>query len=287
MGEDPGPGAQDAPDAHALVGGEPEWLRCNRAAWDERVPIHVASAFYDTESFLAGRSSLRDFEVDEVGDVEGRSLVHLQCHFGQDTLSWARRGARVTGLDFSAPAVGAARALAGQAGLDAEFVCADVYDAVDALGGRRFDVVYTGLGALVWLPDVDRWAQVCAELVAPGGFLYVAEFHPIGNVFHDERLEVGWPYFQPEGARWEDPGTYTDPEAPTVNNATWEWTHPLGRVVTAVIDAGLQLELLHEHDHTLWARWPFLERHDDRSYRFPAGYPSLPLMYSLRARRPA
>ncbi|MEZ5141076.1 MAG: class I SAM-dependent methyltransferase [Acidimicrobiales bacterium] len=268
------------------AGDEPEWLRVNRAAWDERVPLHVASAFYDNASFLAGRSSLRGFEADEVGDVEGRTLVHLQCHFGQDTLSWARRGARVTGLDFSVPAIEAARALAGEAGLDAEFVVADVYDAARALGGRRFDVVYTGLGALVWLPDVARWAEVVAELVAPGGVLYLSEFHPIADVFHDERLEVGWPYFRPEGARWEDAGTYTDPSAPTANNVTWEWTHPIGEVVTAIIEAGLRLELLHEHPFTLWRRWPFLERRDDFTYHLPSDHPSLPLMYSLRARRP-
>jgi SAM-dependent methyltransferase len=275
----------EEPDARAMVDGEPEWLRLNRAAWDERVAIHLPSDFYDNESFLEGRSSLQPFEVIEAGDVAGRDLVHLQCHFGQDTLSWARLGARVTGLDFSAPAVEAARRLAAQAGLEATFVCADVYDAVEALGGRTFDVVYTGLGALVWLPDIVRWARVCASLVAPGGVLYVSEFHPVADVFLDQRLEAAFPYFAPEGHRWEDGGTYTDPQADTVHNQTWNWTHPLSDVVTAVIAAGLSLEFLHEHPHTLWARWPFLERREDRTYHLPADRPSLPLLYSLRARR--
>lgn len=265
-----------------MSGGDGEWLDLNRQAWNERVPLHVASAFYDTETFLAGRSSLRAFELDEVGAVEGKALLHLQCHFGQDTLSWGREGARVTGLDFSAPAVEHARRLATEVGIDAEFETANVYDAVDAVGGRTFDIVYTGLGALVWLPDVPRWADVCASLVAPGGFLYLAEFHPIIEVFDDDRLEVVEPYFGP-GRRWETPGSYVDEAAPTEHNATWEWTHPISEVVTALIEAGLRLEFLHEHPMTLWQRFPFLERRGDGTYHLPAGQPSLPMIYSLRA----
>jgi SAM-dependent methyltransferase len=255
----------------------------NRAWWDERVPLHVASDFYDVEGFKAGANTLRPFELEEVGDVSGRSLVHLQCHFGLDTLSWARLGARVTGLDFSSPAVEAARAVAADTGLDAEFVAASVYDAPAALDGRRFDLVYTGLGALNWLPDLRGWAEVVARLVAPGGLLYLSEFHPIADVFGDDDLTITHDYFQTDPLLFDDPGTYADLEAHTDHNRTEEWVHPLGDVVSAVIDAGLAVELLHEHDHTLFPRWPFLEKDGD-SYRFPAGRPRLPLMYSLRAR---
>ena len=265
-------------------------MAVNRAAWDERVPVHLASRFYDNDGFVAGRSSLRDFELDEVGDVTDLELVHLQCHFGQDTLSWARRGARVVGLDFSRPAVDAATELAARCGLDeaAEFVCADVHDAVDALGGRRFDVVYTGLGALIWLPDVVRWAQVVARLLRPGGFLYLAEFHPVTEVLAEDSLVVVRDYFcDPAGVREEVAGTYTDGGEDTLHNVTWEWTHPVGDVVTALADAGLRIELLREHDVTLWPRWPFLVHHpEDRTWRLPAGTPRIPLLYSLRARRP-
>jgi SAM-dependent methyltransferase len=255
----------------------------NRSWWDERVPLHVASDFYDVEAFKAGAGTLRPFELDEVGDVSGRSLVHLQCHFGLDTLSWARLGARVTGLDFSKPAIEAARSLAADAELDAEFVLASVYDASMALDGRRFDVVYTGLGALNWLPDLDGWADVIAQLVAPGGCLYLSEFHPIADVFADEDLTIEHDYFQSEPFNFDDPGTYADLEAHTEHNRTEEWQHTLGDVVSAVIEAGLTLEFLHEHDYTLFPRWPFLEKDGD-SYRMPAGRPRLPLMYSLRAR---
>ncbi len=272
------------------VGGAGEWRDLNRRAWNERVPIHTASAFYDVEGFLAGRSSLRDFEPAEVGPVDGATLLHLQCHFGQDTLSWARLGASVVGLDFSDTAITAAIDLASRAGLAdrAEFLCADVYDAVAAVGGRQFDVVYTGLGALVWLPDIVRWAGVVADLVAPGGILYVAEFHPVADVFDDDDLRANWPYFNPDGMRFDDDGTYTDVPDGTVteHNGTWNWTHPIGSVVSAVIDAGLTVELLHEFDFTLWPRWPFLEQRGF-TWHLPPDRPSLPLMYSLRARKPA
>ena len=151
-----------------------EWSALNRACWDERVLIHVRSAFYDVDGFLAGATTLRPFELEEVGSVEGLDLVHLQCHFGLDTLSWAREGARVTGLDFSAPAVEAARELTARAGLRAEWIAADLYDAPAALDGRTYDVAYTGLGALNWLPDLPGWAAVVAGLVRPGGILYLA-----------------------------------------------------------------------------------------------------------------
>jgi hypothetical protein len=146
-----------------------EWLEANRANWDERVPIHAAGEFYDVASFKEGQERLRPFEISEVGDVSGKDLVHLQCHFGIDTLGWARRGARVMGLDFSAPAVEEASKLAAELGLDAGFVRSDVYEAQSALGGRDFDVVYTGLGALNWLPDIRRWAGVAPPSSGPGG----------------------------------------------------------------------------------------------------------------------
>lgn len=158
----------------------------NRDWWDERVPIHVGSEFYDVESFKAGRDPLGPFEVAELGPVEGRTMAHLQCHFGLDSLGWARRGARVAGLDFSRPAVEAAAELARELGLDAEFVCADVHDAAEAFGGRRFEIVYTGGGALNWLPDLDRWAGVVAGLLEPGGTLYLVEFHPVTFAFADD-----------------------------------------------------------------------------------------------------
>jgi SAM-dependent methyltransferase len=257
----------------------------NRAFWDERVPIHTASDFYDVEGFKAGREPLEAFELEDLGDVSGRALVHLQCHFGLDTLSWARHGACVTGLDFSAPAIEAARRLAADIGVEADFVCANVYDAPEALGDRRFDVVYVNVGAINWLPDIRRWAEVVGTLLTPGGVLYMKEVHPFSWVFGDDDLTVENDYFA-HRSDYDDPGTYTDPDAATIHNRTEEWQHPLGEVLGALIGAGLTLELLVEHDHQAYRQWPFMLR-GGSVYRMPEGTPRLPLMYTLRARKPA
>ncbi|HVN51704.1 MAG TPA: class I SAM-dependent methyltransferase [Acidimicrobiales bacterium] len=271
-----------SPDARS----EGDKRAANRTFWEARVPVHVASEFYDVAGFLAGRNDLRRFEVDEMGPVDGLDLVHLQCHFGLDTLSWARLGARVTGLDFSSGAIDAAREVATQAGIEAEFVCADVYDAVEALGGRTFDVVYTGLGALCWIPDLAGWAEVVDRLLVPGGVAYLAEFHPIHQMTADDDLTITHGYFwQAEGTRWDDDYTYTDGAPLDRAYESWEWTHPVSAVVTVLLDRGLRLELFHEHPFTLFPRWPFLE-HRDGAWWMPEAMPSLPLLYSIKVRKP-
>ncbi|MFF4248170.1 class I SAM-dependent methyltransferase [Streptomyces sp. NPDC001822] len=268
-----------------------DWYETNRARWDERVPIHAAGEFYGLDAFLAGRDALRAFEVEEVGDVTGRTLLHLQCHIGVDTLSWARHGAaQVVGLDFSEPAVETARGLARSLELTPEraaFVAADVYDAAQAVPDSAYDIVYTGFGALNWLPDLRRWAETAASLVAPGGFLYVAEFHPLTECLDDETgSRITYDYFS--GDPWvdESPGTYADRHATTVHNRSVEWQHPVGEVVSTLAEAGLRIEFLHEHDASLFPRYPVLERHRDGYYRFPAGRPRIPMVYSVKASRP-
>ncbi|RKT56167.1 class I SAM-dependent methyltransferase [Saccharothrix australiensis] len=261
-----------------------DWLRLNRENWDDRTSVHAASEYYDLPGFRAGRSTLRAFEVAEVGDVTGKSLLHLQCHMGQDTLSWARLGARVTGLDFSPEAVGTARALADETGLDARFVVSDVYEARAALGRERFDVVYTGFGALVWLPDVWRWAEVVASLLADGGFLYLAEFHPFTDVVDEDGRTLAHDYFHGDGEVYDYPLTYTD-GPPLTRTRSVQWQHPLGDVVTALVRAGLRIDFLHEHDVTLFQVFATLRRAEDGTYRYPDGHPRLPLTYTLRATR--
>ena len=268
---------------------EPEWLAANRANWDERVPIHVASDFYAVQEFLQGVSSLDEFELEELGPmVKGRTLVHLQCHFGLDTLSWARLGASVTGLDFSAPAVAAARELAVSAGVEARFVEGNVYDA-PALLGEQYDIVYTGKGAINWLPDIEAWAGVLAEVCKPGGAVYVSEFHPFSWVFGDESLEIEYGYFHtPEPLVFDEQGTYADPDVVLAHTRTLEWVHPIGDIVSALAAAGLRLEFLHEFAHTHFQRWPFLRLiGPGRRYELPAGMPPLPLMFSLLASKGA
>lgn len=254
----------------------------NRRHWDERVPINVASSFYDVEGFRAGDDDLDRFQLDEVGDVTGLDLVHLQCHVGLDTLSWARRGARVTGLDFSAPAIEAARRIAAEVELAdrSHFVVAD---AARVLGEHRFDVVYTGNGALMWLPDIDRWARTVASLLRPSGRLYLAEFHPLTDVLDDDHGTTAVrDYFARDARSYESPGSYADWTAETTHDTAVEWHHTLGDVLTAVAGAGLRIEFVHEHPGIPFRRYGSLVA-DGSRFRYPDGAARLPLMYSLTA----
>jgi SAM-dependent methyltransferase len=270
-----------------VAGDGDDWRGLNRANWDDRVPVHLASAFYDLAGFRAGASTLRPFEVAEVGSVAGLSLVHLQCHIGLDTLSWARRGAVVSGLDFSAPAIAAASSLSSDLGIEATFVVSDVYDAVAAFGGQRFDIVYTGIGALVWLPDIPRWARVVAGLLEPGGFLYLAEGHPFAQILDSASggLVVARDYFASAPEVEDYPYSYTDGPALS-HQRTAEFQHGLGEIVTSLVEAGLRIEFMHEWDFELFRRFDSLQRQEDGTYRLPAGQPRVPMMYSLRASMP-
>ena len=275
-----------------MAGDGADWRALNRANWDDRVPVHLASSLYDVAGFRAGASSLMPFEMAEVGSVAGKRLVHLQCHIGLDTLSWARRGAQVSGLDFSAPAIDAASALAASLGIPATFVVSDVYDAGAAFGGQRFDIVYTGTGALVWLPDIPRWARVVAGLLAPGGFLYLVEGHPFVQILDDAAgapgasgasgLRAARDYFDAAPQVEDYPYTYTD--GPSLEHPRQvEFQHSLGEIVTSLAEAGLRIEFLHEYDFDAFGRFEELQRREDGTYRFPPGRPRVPMQFSLRA----
>ena len=275
-----------------------QYLEANRARWDESVPVHAASEFYGVERFLAGESTLLPLDLDEVGGVSGQSLLHLQCHFGLDTLSWVREGAQVVGVDFAPSAVETARGLAEQAGLAAEFVESDVYAAPEALSERlgTFDIVYVNVGALCWLPDIAGWARTCASFLKDGGRLYVRDVHPIAFSLDDEaasgELRLRYPYFETdEPLRWCGDGDYADPEVRFEHQVSYEWNHSLGEIVSAVIDAGLQIEFLREHEWTVYAALPWLEETEPGIWRLPSGEGEpdrrLPLMFSLRASKGA
>jgi SAM-dependent methyltransferase len=256
--------------------------------WDERVPIHLASDFYDVAGFKAGQPSVEPFEIDELGALGGMRLAHLQCHFGLDTLDLVRLHPTLeaVGLDFSGPAVAAATGLADELGLShrAKFVKSDVYGASTVLGQHCFDVVYTGKGALIWLPDLHEWATECVNLLRPGGWLYVCEFHPVGMCLGYEEPEVKFDYFNTDPIVDDTPGTYADLQAETVENLSYQWNHQLGQLLNAVLAAGLELRFFHEWDYTLFELNRWLIKGQDRRYRWP-GPGKLPLMYSLKAQR--
>jgi SAM-dependent methyltransferase len=269
-----------------------EYLEANRRHWDEVVPVHVASEMYDVASFKAGKSKLKPVELEELGDVRGKTLLHLQCHFGLDTLSWAREGAVVTGIDFSERAIEAARQLAAECGIDARFLVSNVYELPAHLDGE-FDIVFTSYGALNWLPDLRRWAQIAAHFTRPGGTFYVVEFHPVINIFDDrpevDDLRVHYPYFPREAPLvFDDDGTYADLSAKFEHRRTCEWPHPTSEVVSALIDAGLGIEFFHEFPITPHAQLPSLmEPVDDMMSRLTKHDGSVPLLYSVKATKVA
>lgn len=275
---------------------EPEdqdWRRANRANWDERVAIHLQAPAYDMVPLRAGNGHLMPIEEAELGPVDGLRVLHLQCHFGKDTLALAQRGAEVVGLDFSPPAIETARALAMELGLDgrARFVEADLYDAPSAVGeAGAFDLVFVTWGAINWLPDIRRWAEIVAHFLKPGGALYLAEGHPAALVFDTAAKAPdgmpGWyvPYFDTSAFVDDCPLDYADETARLRNTRTYEWVHTLGDVVTGLIDAGLALRWLHEHDAVPWRMFDILVKGEDAMYRWPER-PWLPLAFSLRAER--
>ena len=265
-----------------------EYLETNRLHWDERASVHPTTDFYDVASFLDGRCALNPLEVSEVGDVSGKRLLHLQCHFGLDTLSWARRGADVTGIDFSERSIQEARRLASTAQMPARFIQSAVYDLPQVLE-EQFDIVFTSYGALCWLPDIRRWAEIAARYVRPGGFLYVAEIHPLVMVWDDENakeLRPRYPYFYAtEPLRWETDGSYAAPDHKFENKVTYDWQHTLGDIVSAVVGAELRLEFLHEFAHCCCQALPQMVRGEDGLYRLP-GEQLLPFTFSLKATKP-
>jgi 2-polyprenyl-3-methyl-5-hydroxy-6-metoxy-1,4-benzoquinol methylase len=268
------------------------WLRDNRALWEAWTDVHERSAFYDLEGFKRGGVRLSDYEMDEVGPVEGKDLLHLQCHFGIDTLSWARLGARVTGADFSARAVALARSLADELGIDARFVESNLYDLPASLDGD-FDVVYTSRGVLGWLPDVRSWARVVAHYVRPGGLFYITEIHPVANAFENEGVQPGelrlaYPYWEHrEPLAFPVHGSYADETADVGVHTEYGWDHGLAEIVNALIDAGLRIDSLREFPFVDW-KLDFLVQGEDGQWRLPGELDGrLPLFFSLKASRPA
>lgn len=262
-----------------------QYLEANRKLWDMWTPLHVKSEFYDVEGFKAGRRPLDSIVREGVGEVAGKSLLHLQCHFGMDTLSWARLGARATGVDFSSEAIKTAHELSREIGVPAEFVCTNLYDLPLVLTGQ-FDIVFTSYGTVYWLPDVESWAKVIAHFLKPGGMFFIADGHPFSQVFENEgdvtSLEVRYPYFySPEPQRWETTGSYASAEP--VHGVEYGWQHSLSDIINALIGAGLRIEELREYSVAAWKMFPFMEQMEDGFWRLPERFPQMPLTFSLKA----
>jgi SAM-dependent methyltransferase len=273
-----------------------EYLNVNRANWNERAPVHAASRFYNLDRYAedpTALSSIVQFDVPRLGDITGSRGVHLQCHIGTDTVSLSRLGAHMTGLDFSAASIAEARKLAERIGDDTEFVESDVYHAVDVLGRERFDLVFTGIGALCWLPDIRRWADVVASLLKPGGRLFMREGHPMLWAIderHLDRLVVDYPYFEtPEPIVFADPSTYVETDVTLEHQVTHSWNHGLGEIVSALLDVGLTVTQLVEHDTVPWEALPGLMEQvgELKEWRLVERPERVPMTYTLQAVKPA
>jgi len=270
------------------------YLDTNRANWNDRASVHAARTGlgYGVQRYIDDRALLSGvvlFDRERLGDIAGLRTVHLQCHIGTDTLSLARLGATMTGLDFSAKSLEQARRLAEKTGTPIRYVESDVYGAVEALGGEQFDLVYTGIGALCWLPDIQRWARTVAALLRPGGRLFIREGHPVLWSLDYERpdnlLVLAYPYFeQPEPLVFDEPGTYVETDAVFTHNTTNEWNHGIGEIITAVLGAGLSVTGFVEHQTVPWEALPGRMRQIDTNEWQLTDHPErLPHTYTLQA----
>ncbi|HKD74988.1 MAG TPA: class I SAM-dependent methyltransferase [Ktedonobacterales bacterium] len=257
-------------------------IQSNRELWNELTEVHAGGA-YDVDDFRSGKKQLDPLVRSEIGDVAGKSLLHLQCHFGVDTLMWARLGAQVTGADLSPDAIALARKLGDELGLPATFVESNLYDLPNVLQGE-FDIVYTSWGVLGWLPDLATWGQIIAHYLKPGGFFYIAETHPFLNVFYDGSdatgLRVEYTYFYEP--RYEA-NSHDYASGKSLANPMYLWRHSLGEVVNALAGAGLRIDFLHEHPFLSWPYVPFMIQDAEGWYRLPSGLPGIPLSFSIKA----
>jgi SAM-dependent methyltransferase len=260
-----------------------EYIHANRAVWDRWTLEATDSEHHrDVAVFRSGSLSLRPIEIREVGDVTGKTLLHLLCNMGCDTLSWARLGAQVTGIDISGTAVAQAQALAAETGIDARFVRSDLYTLPDVLH-EQFDIIFTSYGALCWLPNLERWARIVREYLKPDGVFYIVDMHPVAGLFERDggglRLCEHTSYFHTSQPFREDVPTQED----GVTMPLYSWSYNLGEVISALLAAGLRLEYLHEFPQTFYQQFPALLLGDDRYWHWPSPEHTLPLLFSIRA----
>jgi 2-polyprenyl-3-methyl-5-hydroxy-6-metoxy-1,4-benzoquinol methylase len=257
------------------------YIEINKALWDAKTKHHTGAAFYKMDEFLKGASSLNPIELGLLGDVKGKSILHLQCHFGQDSLSLARMGARVTGVDFSEAAIKKARELNEQLGLDAEFICSDVYKLPGVLS-RQFDIVYTSYGVLGWLPDMKKWAEVVSHFIKPGGEFILVEFHPVVWMFSYDFSTVQYSYFNKEAIVEVHEGTYADRSA-DMKQTEIGWNHDLSEVMQNLLDHGLHITTFREYDTSPYNCFQNMVETAPGAFRVRGLEGKIPLVYSVKA----
>lgn len=260
---------------------EQQYFEANKALWNQRTAVHIGSDFYNLEGFKKGETVLTPIELGELGSVEGKSLLHLQCHFGMDSLDWARRGARVTGVDLSDAAIDKARELSAELGFDARFVCCNVLDTAEQVEGQ-FDIVFSSYGTIGWLPDLQPWARMIAAKLRPGGIFYLAEFHPVVWMFDDDFTRIAYSYENQEVIVTENQGTYTDRLA-DIKGKEYSWNHSISEVLNALTGAGLQLQQFNEHMYSPYPCFRNTVEIGPGQWQIHGLEGKIPMVYSLKA----
>jgi len=258
-----------------------EYFAANKHLWNQRTIVHKDSSFYNLAGFKAGETVLTPIEMKELGDVKGKKMLHLQCHFGMDSLNWARLGADVTGVDLSDEAIKEAIQLNEELGLNAKFVCCNVYDTSDYVH-ELFDIVFTSYGTIGWLPDLDKWAKVIEEKLKPGGTFYIAEFHPVVWMFDDDFTHIKYSYENKDVIVTENEGTYTDRKA-DIKGKEYSWNHSISEVLNALINAGLQIELFNEHMYSPYPCFRNTVETEKGKWHIKGMEGKIPMVYSVRA----
>ena len=267
-----------------------EYFETNQKLWDNKTPVHVASEMYDVANFKKGKTSLNTIELEGLGDVAGKSMLHLQCHFGLDSLSWTRLGAKVTGVDLSPVAIQTAKDLNAELGLDAEFLVSNVLELDKHLKGQ-FDLVFTSYGTICWLPELTKWAGIINHFLKPGGVFYIAEFHPIINMIDWESSRITFPYFNTHQAFYEESvGTYANPTA-DLKDGEYFWLHSLHETMGALLKEGLQLLDFQEFDYSPYNCFPNMTEVEKGKYvYFPnetfSDKVRMPQVYSMKFKKP-
>lgn len=257
------------------------YLKLNKESWNNRVDEHYQSDFYAVSNFIQGKTSLKSIELDLLGDIKDQKILHLQCHFGQDSISLSRLGAKVTGVDFSDKAIETAQKLAKECDTDTEFICSDVYELPNILD-EKFDIVFTSYGTIGWLPDIDKWAKVISHFLLPKGKLIFVEFHPVVWMFDDAFEEVGYSYFNDQAIVETNEGTYAD-TASTTKHKTISWNHPLSEVFTGLIDNGLDISNFKEYNYSPYNCFQNTEEFAPGKFRIQHLENNIPMVYSLVA----
>ncbi len=260
---------------------EKNYLEINRKSWNNRIDTHLKSEFYDLDGFLKGKTSLNDIELNLLGDVKGKSILHLQCHFGQDSISLSRLGAEVTGVDLSDQAIESARKIAGETNSKVNFICCDIYDLSNHLN-QQFDIVFTSYGTITWLPDLDRWAEVIAKFLKPTGRFIFVEFHPVLWMFDDNFEKITYSYFNSGQIVETETGTYADMTA-DISQECVMWNHGLGEVINSLIKNGLHLTSLNEFDYSPYNCVNNTIEIEPKKYRIAHLDNKIPMIFSLVA----